>query len=60
MFNEFLYHPATIEALKYEIENAIHEIEAQTVEYVLKNWVDRMGYCKPNHTFEKIYILFFL
>ena len=35
-------HPETIEALKHEIEIAIHEIEAQKIENVLKNWVDRM------------------
>ena len=39
-------HSETIEALKHEIEVAIHEIEAQTIENVLKNGVDRMGYCK--------------
>ena len=37
-----------IETLKHEIEVAIHGIEAQTIENVLKNWVDRMGYCKVN------------
>ena len=41
-------HPKTIEALKYEIEVAIHGIKAQTIENVLKNWVDRMGYCKAS------------
>ena len=41
-------HPKTIEALKYEIEFAIHGIEAQTIENVLKNQVDRIGYCKAN------------
>ena len=35
-------HPETIEAFKHEIEVAIHEIEAQTIENVLKNWVDRL------------------
>ena len=39
-------HLETIEALKHEIEVAIHGIEAQTIENVLKNWVDRMGYCE--------------
>ena len=28
----------TIEALKHEIEAAIHGIEAKTIENVLKNW----------------------
>ena len=41
-------HPDTIEALKYEIEVAIHGIKAQTIENVQKNWVDRMGYCKTS------------
>ena len=31
-----------------EIEVAIHGIEAQTIKNVLKNWVNRMGYCKPS------------
>ena len=35
-----------IEALKHGIEVAIRGIETQTIENVLKNWVDRMGYCK--------------
>ena len=30
-------HPETIEALKHEIEVAIHRIEAQMLENVLKN-----------------------
>ena len=42
-------HPETIKALKHEIEVAIHGIEAQTIENVLRNWVDVMGYCKANH-----------
>ena len=33
-------YPEKIEALKNEIEVAIHGIEAQTIENVLKNWVD--------------------
>ena len=41
-------NPETIEALKHEIEVAIYGIEAQTIENVLKNWVDRMGYCKAS------------
>ena len=41
-------HPETIEALKHEIEVAIHGIEVQTIENILKNWVDRMGYCKAS------------
>ena len=41
-------HPERIEAMKHEIEDAIHGIEAQTIGNVLKNWVDRMGYCKAS------------
>ena len=41
-------HPETIEALKYEIEVAIHGIGIQTIKNVLNNWVDRMGYCKAS------------
>ena len=40
--------PETIEALKREIEVATHGIEAQRIENVLKNWVDRMGYCRAS------------
>ena len=36
-------HLETIEALKHEIEVAIHGSEAQTIKNVLKNWVNRMG-----------------
>lgn len=41
-------HPATIEALKDEIGAAIDQIELHTIENVLQNWVDRMGYCKAS------------
>ena len=41
-------HPETFEALKHEIEVAIHGIDAQTIENVMKNWVDRMGYYKAS------------
>jgi len=37
--------PKTIQELKHEIKVAIDEIRAHTVENVLKNWIDRMGYC---------------
>ena len=40
-------HPETIEALKHEIEVALHGIKAQTIENVLKNLVDRIGYSRP-------------
>ena len=39
-------HSDMIEALKHEMKVAIHGIEAQIIENVLKNWVERMGYCK--------------
>jgi len=37
--------PETIQELKHEIKVAIDEIRAHTVENVLKNWIDIMGYC---------------
>ena len=46
--------PKTIEALKHEIEVAIHGVEAQTIENVLKNWVNRMGYSKDSRGSHKI------
>lgn len=39
-------HPETIDDLKNEIEAAIVAIRPETIENVLKNWVDRMGYCQ--------------
>ena len=41
-------HREKIEALKHEIEVAIHGIETQTIENALINWVDRMRYCKAS------------
>lgn len=41
-------HPETIDALKHEIEVAINEIRAETIEEMLENWVDRMAYCKAS------------
>ena len=41
-------HPETIKALKHGIQVAIHGIEAQTIENVLKNCVDRVRYCKAS------------
>ena len=35
----------TIEALKYNIREAIGEIQLQTIDNVLKNWTERVGYC---------------
>ena len=41
-------HPETIDELKHEIEVAIAAIEGHTIEKVMKNWVNRMGYCKAS------------
>ena len=43
-------HPEMIEALKHGIGVAIYGIEAQTIENELKNWVNRMGYCKASRS----------
>ena len=37
--------PETIDALKDNIREAIDEIQLQTIDNVLKNWTDRVGYC---------------
>ena len=35
----------TIDALKDNIREAIDEIQLHTIDNVLKNWIDRVGYC---------------
>ena len=40
--------PATIDALKNNIRIAIEDIMPHTIENVLKNWTDRMGYVKAS------------
>ena len=37
--------PETIDALKDNIHEAIDEIQLHTIDNVLKNWTDRVGYC---------------
>ena len=37
--------PETIDALKDNIREAIGEIQLHTIDYVLKNWTDRVDYC---------------
>ena len=37
--------PKTIDALKDYIHEAISEIQLHTIDNVLKNWNDRVGYC---------------
>ena len=37
--------PETIDALKDNICEAIGEIQLHTIDNVLKNWTDRVGYC---------------
>ena len=37
--------PETIEALKDNIREAIGKIQLHTIDIVLKNWIDRVGYC---------------
>ena len=40
--------PETIDALKDNIREAIGEIQLHTIDNVLKNWTDRVGYCMAN------------
>ena len=37
--------PETIAALKHNCREAIGEIQLHTIDNVLKNWTDRVGYC---------------
>ena len=37
--------PATIDALKDNIREAIGEIQSHTIDNVLKNWTGRVDYC---------------
>ena len=37
--------PETIDALKHNIRKAIGEIQLHKIGNVLKNWIDRVGYC---------------
>ena len=37
--------PETIDALKDNIHEAIGETQLHTIDNVLKNWTDRVGYC---------------
>ena len=37
--------PETFDALKDNIREAIGEIQLHTIDNVLKNWTDRLGYC---------------
>ena len=37
--------PETINALKDNVREAIGEIQLHTIDNVLKNWTDRVGYC---------------
>ena len=43
-----------IDASKDNIREAIIEIQLQTIDNVLKNWTDRVGYCKASHINEFI------
>ena len=44
--------PETIEALKDNIREAIGDIQLHTIDNVLKNWTDRVGYCMASPPFE--------
>jgi hypothetical protein len=44
----YVDNPETIEHLKANIEAAIAAIEPETIQNVLRNWTDRMAYCKAS------------
>ena len=41
----YAYKPETIDALNENIREAICGIQLHTIDNVLKNWIDRVGYC---------------
>ena len=50
--------PETIDALKDNIREAIGEIQLHTIDNVLTNWTDRVGYCmtrRGSHLNEMIF-----
>ena len=50
--------PEAIDGLKDNIREAIGEIQLHTIDNVLKNWTDRVGYCMAslgNHLNEIIF-----
>ena len=69
MLNEFLFtkveeedcgkdkcyadKPKTIDALKDNIREAIGEKQLHTIDNVLKNWTDRVGYCRASRGSQK-------
>ena len=50
--------PETIDALKDNIREAIDEIQLHTIDNVLKNWTDRLGYCMASLCSHLIEIIF--
>ena len=52
--------PETIDFLKDNIREAIDEIQLHTIDNVLKNWTDRVGYCmasRGSHLNEIIFLI---
>ena len=50
--------PETIDALKDNIKEAIGKIQLHTFDNMLKNWIDRVGYCMASrgmHTWMKLF-----
>ena len=43
--NCYADNPETIDALKDNIREAIGEIQLHSIDNVLKNWADHVGYC---------------
>ena len=41
--------PKTIDALKVNIREAIGGIQLHTIDNLLKNWTERVGYCMASH-----------
>ena len=45
----YIHKPKTIDTLKDNIREAFGEMQLHTIDKVLKNWTNRVGYCMASH-----------
>ena len=53
--NSYADKPETIDTLKDNIRETIVKIQLHTIDNVLTNWTDRVGYCMASHLNEIIF-----
>ena len=60
--NSYTEKPQTIDALKDNIREAIGEIQLHTINNVLRNYTDRVGYCMASRGchFKEFDLIFFI